>query len=335
MDSKEQYWKYSLIILIIFLGIVLFREFRPMLSGTLGAVTIYILVRKHLFYLNEKKKYRKSIAASIILVESILCFLIPISGAVWILINELHGINLNPTATIQSVQHFTDLIQQRTGYNVLSGDNIASAAAYLPIIGQVLVNSVSSFIINLIVLLFVLYFMLIGGRAMEGYLYTLLPFSDKNKRNVMNEINMIVRSNAIGIPVLAIMQGMVAVIGYYIFGAPNPILFGFLTCFATIIPLLGTALVWFPLSMYMGLSGDWFSGIGLALYGIIIVSNSDNVIRLMLQKKIADIHPLITVFGVIIGLTLFGFWGVIFGPLILSIFILCVDIFKREYLDKK
>ncbi|MDU1891632.1 MAG: AI-2E family transporter [Dysgonomonas sp.] len=334
MDSKEQYWKYSLIILIIFMGVILFREFKPMLSGILGASTIYILVRKHMFYLIEKKKYRKSLAASIILIESILCFLIPISLAVWLLINELHGINLNPAATVEAVQKFSDLLRDRTGYDVMSSDNIASAVSYLPIIGQILVNSVSSFIINLIILLFVLYFMLIGGRGMENYLYSLIPFSDKNKKNVMKEINMIVSSNAIGIPLLAVIQGVVATIGYYIFGAPNPILFGFLTCFATIIPLLGTALIWFPVALYIGLSGDWFNGIGLGLYGILIVSNSDNVIRFMLQKKIADIHPLITVFGVIIGLTLFGFWGVIFGPLILSIFILCVDIFKREYLDK-
>lgn len=106
---------------------------------------------------------------------------------------------------------------------------------------------------------------------------------------------MIVRSNAIGIPLLAIIQGGVAMIGYLIFGAPNILLLGFLTCFATIIPMVGTALVWFPVAAYLAISGDWFHAIGLAAYGAIVVSQSDNLIRFILQKKMADTHPLITI----------------------------------------
>ena len=79
----------------------------------------------------------------------------------------------------------------------------------------------------------------------------------------------------------------------------------------------------------------WPNAIGLAAYGGIIVSQLDNLIRFILQKKMADTHPLITIFGVVIGLSLFGFMGVIFGPLLLSLFFLFVDMFKREYLDTR
>ena len=161
----------------------------------------------------------------------------------------------------------------------------------------------------------------------------ILPFNEANTQEVIREINMIVRSNAIGIPLLAIIQGGVAMIGYLIFGAPNILLLGFLTCFATIIPMVGTALVWFPVAAYLAISGDWFHAIGLAAYGAIVVSQSDNLIRFILQKKMADTHPLITIFGVVIGLPLFGFMGVIFGPLLLSLFFLFVNMFKKEYLD--
>lgn len=335
MSLKEQYWKYSLIILLLFMGIIIFREIAPFLSGILGASTIYVMVRNQMHYLTVVRKLGKTISAVVIVIEVILIFLIPFGLAVWLLLEELHGINLDPSATIASIQNFNNLIQERINYNILSSTNIVKAAGYLPAVGQFLLNSVSSFIINAIVMIFVLYFMLIGGPQMERYIYTLLPFDESNKKNVIHEINMMVKSNAIGIPLLAIIQGVVALIGYIIFGAPNPILFGFLTCFATIIPLIGTSLVWFPLALYLGLSGNWFGGIGLAIYALVVISNSDNVIRLMLQKKMADIHPLITVFGVVIGLTLFGFWGVIFGPLLLSMFMVCLNIFKREYLDNK
>lgn len=288
-----------------------------------------------MFALTEKKKMGRSIAATLILLEAILCFLIPLSFAVWLLIEELQGINLNLGASIQSIQEIIAQIKERTGYNVLSSDNLVSVASYLPKIGQMLIGSVSSFAINSVVMLFVLYFMLIGGRKMESYLYDLLPFSNNNKNDVLDQINVMVRSNAIGIPVLASVQGIFATIGYIIFGVPDPVLFGFLTCFATIIPLVGTMFIWLPLAIYLAITGDWLNAAGLAVYALIVISNIDNLVRFILQKKIADTHPLITVFGVVIGLPVFGFWGVIFGPLFLSMFILLVDIFKREYLNNK
>ncbi len=334
-NIKAQYWKYSLIILMLFIAVVLFRELAPFMSGVLGASTIYVMVRGQMRNLTQKKNLGRALSAILIVIEAILCFLIPISVAVWLLVGELNNINLDPSSYISGIQHFNELIQQKTGYNVLSSENLISAASYLPKIGQILLDSVSSFIINSLVLVFVLYFMLIGGERMEKYLFSLLPFDDDNKKSVIHSVKMMVTSNAIGIPLLAIIQGVVATIGYIIFDAPSPILFGFLTCFATIIPLIGTSLIWFPLAVYLALTGDWFNAIGLAIYALIVISNSDNLIRFILQKKMADTHPLITVFGVIIGLTLFGFWGVIFGPLLLSVFILCIDIFKREYLDEK
>lgn len=333
MTFKEQYWKYSLIIIILFMGVILFIYFSPFFSGILGASTIYILVRRQMFKLTEKKKIRKSVAAILILLETILCFLIPVSIAVWLLINELQGVNLNLGSSVQSVQKLITLVKDRTGYDVLSSDNIVTVASYLPKIGQVLIGSLSSFVINAIVMLLVLYFMLIGGRRMEAYLYDLLPFNNKNKKDVLDEIDVMVKSNAIGIPVLASVQGIFATIGYIIFGVPDPILFGFLTCFATIIPVVGTMFIWLPLAIYLGATGNWLHAIGLAAYALIVISNIDNLVRFMLQKKIADTHPLITIFGVVIGLPIFGFWGVIFGPLLLSMFILLIDKFKREYLD--
>ena len=333
MNVKEQYWKYSLVTIIVVLGTILFVEFIPFLGGILGACTIYILVRKQMLYLTEKKHLRRSFVAVILLLETILCFLIPLSLAVWLFINKLQNFNLDPTQLVKSAEHIANLIEQRTGYDVLDTSNIMSAVSILPKIGQVLMGGISAFAINVAVLVLILYFMLIGGAKMEKYVYSILPFSDENKKNVLNEINMIVTSNAIGIPLLAIIQGLIALLGYWIFDVPSPFLFGFLTCFATIIPVVGTALVWLPLALYMTLTGDWVNAAGLTAYALIIITNVDNLIRFILQKKMADTHPLITIFGVIIGLSLFGFMGIIFGPLLISIFILCFNIFKEKYLD--
>ena len=332
---KEQYWKYTLIVTIVFMAIILFREFLPFLSGILGACTVYVLVRKHMAFLVEKKKLKKSFAATLVLIEAILCFLVPAFLVIWLLVSKLQNLHFDPGELIDSIQHLVLLVKEKTGYDLFTKENITVVANYSTKIGQTIVGEISSFIINAIILLFVLYFMLVGSKEMEAYIYELLPFKDDNKKFVLSKVNVMVTSNAIGIPLLAIIQGIVATIGYIIFGAPNPFLFGFFTCFATILPLIGTSLIWFPLAAYLALSGDWPNAIGLAAYALLIISNVDNLIRFMLQKKMANIHPLITVFGVVIGLTLFGFWGVIFGPLIMSVFLLCLDIFKKEYLQGK
>lgn len=332
MSVKEQYRKYSLITIILGLGLLLFLKMTPFMGGILGACTIYIMVRDQMLYLTQKKKIRKSITAIILLIEAILCFLVPLSLAVWLLISKLQTVNVDTATFVDTITNLADWIRRKTEYDLLSKENISSIASILPGIGQFLMGGISSFAVNLFVLVFVLYFMLIGGTKMEQYIYELLPFSDSNKKHVMNEINMIVRANAIGIPLLAIIQGAIATLGYYLFDAPSALLFGFLTCFATVIPIVGTTLVWFPLAAYMAISGDWPHAIGLLLYCGLIVTNIDNLIRFILPKKMADTHPLITIFGVVIGLSLFGFMGVIFGPLLISIFILCVNIFKEQYL---
>lgn len=332
MSVKEKYWRYSLITIILGLGLIFFLKLSPYMGGILGACTIYIMVRGQMLYLTEKKHIKKGITAVVLLIESIMCFLVPIALAVWLLINKLQTVNVDTVGFIHTVTNLAGWLRAKTGYDLLSTENISSIASILPSIGQFLMGSISSFAINAFVLVFVLYFMIIGGTRMEQYIYEILPFSNMNKKNVLNEINMIVRSNAIGIPLLAVIQGLIATVGYYLFDVPSALLFGFLTCFATIIPIVGTALVWFPLTVYLAIIGDWSHAIGLFLYSVIIVTNIDNLIRFILQKRMADTHPLITIFGVVIGLSLFGFMGVIFGPLLLSIFLLCVDIFKQQYL---
>ncbi len=335
MSVKEQYWRYSLIAIIIVLGIVLFQQITPFLGGLLGALTIYILVRKQMIRLTTKRKMKRSTAALLITTEAVFFFLIPISLVVWMLVDKLQNLNLDPQSIIAPIEEIAGIIKSKTGYDVLGSDTTSFIVSALPRIGQAVMGGISSFVVNLFVLVFVLYFMLIGGIKMEAYVNAILPFNATNTEHVIHEINMIVRSNAIGIPLLAVIQGGVAMIGYFIFGAPNTLLLGFLTCFATVIPMVGTGLIWFPVAVYMALTGDWPNAIGLAAYGGIIVSQLDNLIRFILQKKMADTHPLITIFGVVIGLSLFGFMGVIFGPLLLSLFFLFVDMFKREYLDTR
>lgn len=330
---KEQYWRYSLFVIILGLGAVIFIELTPYIGGLLGAMTIYVLLRRQMRYLTTRRKWRRSLGASLLLVEAIVLFLIPLSLIVWLFVNKVQDFTLDPQSMIGSIRRVTDLIHQRTGYDLLQENNISSMVAMVTRLGQAFLQGVFSFGVNVIILLFVLYFMLIGGTRMENYCRAILPFNATVTRNVMSEIYLIVRSNAIGIPLIAIVQGAIAYLGYLICGVPSALFWGVITCISTILPVVGTALVWVPLSLYLAVEHNWGAAVGLMVYGVVIITQSDNVIRFILQKKMTDTHPLVTILGVLIGLPLFGFMGVIFGPLMLAMFAFFVHIFKRKYID--
>jgi predicted PurR-regulated permease PerM len=333
-DMREKYFKYSLIALILIFGWLIFNGLWTFANGLLGAFTVYILVRKQMIYLTEKRKMNKIIASTLILIEVVACLFVPLYLIVWMLIGRIQGINIDISELITTVKHFITLIDEKTGYDILSAKNIENMTGYLTASLQFIISQISSLVASTIIIVFLLYFMLINNKTMESYFIELLPFKDENRDDVIKKIDVMVRSNAIGIPLLAIIQGIVAMTGYWAAGVPSPVMFGLFTGIATIIPVVGTGLVWVPIVVYLALTGNWIATVGLLAYCLIILINIDNLIRLILQKKMADTHPLITVFGVILGLKFFGFWGIIFGPLLLSMFFLLIDIFKKEYLNK-
>jgi predicted PurR-regulated permease PerM len=330
---KEKYFRYSLIALIIILGYLIIDGLWSFVNSLMGAITLYVLVRGQMIYLTGKRKMKNMTAAVLIILEVFACVLVPIYFLVWTLIGRIQDVNVDISQLIATVQHFISLIEEKTGYDVLSAGNIETATGYVTKGVQFVISQVGGLAVTTVVMLVLLFFMLISRKSIEAYVYGLLPFDENNKHAVMDEIYSMVRSSAIGIPLLAFIQGVIAVIGYWAAGVPSPFLFGIVTAFATIVPLLGTGIVWAPLVVYLALSGNWIAAVGLAVYCTVVLINVDNVIRFILQKKLADTHPLITVFGVILGLNLFGFWGVIFGPLLMSIFFLLLNIFRREYLD--
>lgn len=330
-NSRERYFEFTLLFLIFLLGFALIKAALPFLSGILGALTLYMLLRRMNFYLSRKTSPRLS-PWIITLTVSVFC-LIPLAFLAWYCINLLQGLqDFNVNAVIERIKSFTHIIEERTGYNLLSEEALSFAAAKLSAIANMLMAGVNDFAVNLFTAVLLLYFLLAGGFRMERYIARLLPFADENKLAVINKVNLIVKSNAIGIPLLALMQAAVAYVGYLIFSVSNPLLFAVLTGCASIIPIVGTMIVWVPLLVIQFFEGSTLQAVGLLVYGGLIISQCDNVLRMFLQKKMANTHPLITIFGVIAGLPLFGFMGVIFGPLITAMFLLFLDMFAKQYI---
>ena len=141
-------------------------------------------------------------------------------------------------------------------------------------------------------------------------------------------------SNAVGVPVVAVLQALVAYIGYLVFGLDGAFNWFILTIFAAMVPVLGAALVYVPAGIYMLANGDTGNAYLMLAYSFIVVGLADNIFRFWTQKVIADVHPLITIFGVILGINVFGFIGIIFGPILLSLVIWMFRIYKLEFSNR-
>jgi predicted PurR-regulated permease PerM len=173
--------------------------------------------------------------------------------------------------------------------------------------------------------------LLYSSKEIEKCLSQIIPLSATDLKQLADETNLMVRANALGIPIVSIVHGVVASIGYYFLGIDNWGLWGFLTGVFAFFPFVGIMIVWLPLAIYYYSINQNFTASGLALYSILVTGNVDYITRLGILKKMGNVHPMITVLGVIVGLKLFGFMGLIFGPLLISYFIILIKFYTKEF----
>jgi predicted PurR-regulated permease PerM len=333
--SNEQVKQVFFLIIISFLAILLFNNLFNLFPGFLGAITIYVLCRRLFFYLTEEQRWHKSLTALVIMMASLLVLVIPIILLVNMLSSKAGAAFHNSSELVSGFKTIAANINQWTGINVLSDDTMQkaqeAAAGFLPRFFGATLNALTATGI----MYFILFFMLVNGREMERTLYEYIPLKDENVHRLGEEVKNMVISNAIGIPVIAILQSIFALIGYWIFGIHDAFFWFVVTCFTAMLPVIGSTIVWLPLAVHLLVEGHQWQGIGLIVWGFGVVGMADNAFRILLAKKIGDTHPLITIFGVLVGVSLFGFIGLIFGPLLITMFILLLKIYSNEYFVKK
>lgn len=323
------------IFILLGLGILLFWHIYPFFSALLGALTFYMLFRKLQRYLTVKRKWKKSISAIFIIILSFIIILLPTAFMLKLLYNEVIELSSNSEKWIGEIENFIQQLNETFGVNLLDSDSLQKLPSLIAgTLPSVLLATLDTLVI-VALLYFVLYFMLIYRDKMENWLFEYIPLKEENLQKIEDEVVNMVLSNAIGIPLLAIIQGIFAFAAYWFLDVPEPLLWGSITAFASMLPVIGSTAIWFPLSLYLYFNGMHWQGIALWLYGVGVIINVDNVFRMILQKGMADTHPLITMFGVLIGVSLFGFIGLIFGPLLVSMFIVLLKVYRDEFLTKQ
>lgn len=322
-----------LLAIIILLGYLVLRELYGLLPGLLGAVTLYILSRANYFHLVYNRKWKKGWAAGVFIIYYLLLIGLPVFIAIMLVSPKINAFLDNPTGMIDSVKSSVVVIQQKLGIALISEASISNSLSKLSAFIPTILNSTVTLITNLVIMLFILYYMLYYGREIERMLNRIIPLRQENINMLASETKRMIKANALGIPLISLIQGLVATLGYFIFGVKDWGLWGFLTGIFAFFPVVGTMVVWVPLVIYTYTLGRTWPATGLLIYCIVVVGQIDYVARITLMKRIGDVHPVTTILGVIVGLGLFGFVGLIFGPLLLSYVVLLFKIYMNEFIE--
>ena len=316
--------------LIFLIGWLIFREILPYLSGILGAITIYVLLRGWMSRL-VKRGWNADLAAIILLLLSFVGILVPLVAIILMLGNKVGNVVQNFEKVARALQQRLTLLEDRVGYDLSSSIDPGAIANWLSSNLQNFAGGTFNVFISVGIMYFLLYYMFTNRRKLRESLFEYIPINAENLKIIGRESQKMVRSNALGIPTVAIVQGIVALIGFLLFGIKDPFFWFVIVTVGSMIPFVGTIIGILPVFILTHSDGELFKAWGILIYGLVVVGSSDNIVRLYVLQKLDNVHPIITLIGVIVGVPLFGFIGLIFGPLLISLFLIVVQIYKSEY----
>ncbi|QDO92628.1 AI-2E family transporter [Formosa sediminum] len=319
-----------ILLLICSFAVMIFVELVPYLSGILGAITFFVLLQKPMKYL-LKRGWKPSIAATLLLILSFIGILIPITVTVLLLGSRVEKAIAKSEDFVKTIKEQVFTWEHELGYQFTSKIDASSLSGWLSNNVPDFLGSTFNMIIAIGIMYVMLYFMLSHRKALQRAMLDYIPISNDNLRIIGKDSLAMVKSNAIGIPLVAFAQGIVALIGFFIFNIEDPFFWAVIVFVGSMIPFVGTLLGTLPVFALTLINGNDTQAWGILIYGLVVISSTDNLLRLFILKRLDDVHPLITLFGVLVGVPLFGFIGLVFGPLLISLFLLVLRIYKEKY----
>lgn len=319
------------IIIAISTGVLIFLNLRAFVPGILGAFCLYVLLIHPLRWMIYKWKMNKLLSVVILMISSIVVIATPLVFLINLMTDRVSEAIENKDEIQKKIEMGLAQINTELGIDIQKEINLGDVSAVVVKVVQEILNTSLNGILQLCLAYMILYFMLMNFRKMENWFYQNIPLKTENLVILNKDLRELVISNAVGVPLVALLQSIVAYIGYLIFGLEGAFSWFILTIFGAMIPLIGAAIIYIPACIYLLATGETTNAYLLFTYCMLVVGFSDNIFRLWIQKVIADVHPLITIFGVFLGVNLFGFIGIIFGPILLSLFFWMFRIYKLEF----
>lgn len=199
---------------------------------------------------------------------------------------------------------------------------------------QAAYQGITHFIFWIFVMFFTLFYFLIDGKSALRYFMQLSPLKNEHDRLLITKFVSISRATLKGTLVVGVIQGFLGGLAFWIAGVPSPAIWGLIMVLFSIIPMVGTGIVWLPAGIIMLFLGNIWQGVFILAVGIGVISVIDNILRPRLVGKDTQMHPLMVFFATLGGISFFGLPGFIIGPIIVSLFIALSEIYSIEFRDQ-
>jgi predicted PurR-regulated permease PerM len=315
-------------VLILALGAAIVLALLPFLSGLLGAAVLYVVFVSP--YRRLGRHVPPGVSAALTLIVALVLVALPLAWLVGLVIDQA------PEAlrTIQRSTLFGQIGQLRVG-TLQVGAEIAKASGTLVswLSGQLFafVGSATSAALNLVIAFFGLYYMLRSGDQIWAVVRGYIPFSSETADALRDRFFGVTEAMLLGTTLVAVVQGSIVGVGFAIVGLPDPLFWGTITAFASILPVLGSALVWLPAAIVLIAQGRYGASLTMLIIGGGIASNVDNLIRPLVYRRVSNVHPMITLVGAFAGVRYFGLVGLLLGPLAIAYLFELLQFYRKEY----
>ncbi|HET8623386.1 MAG TPA: AI-2E family transporter [Gemmatimonadales bacterium] len=325
LDSRKQ--RASALILV--LGVGLAVALWPYVTGLIAAPVLYVVfdpVYRALSY-----RIKPAIAAGITLAFALAVIVVPGGLLIGLIAGEAQGM-ASGVVNSPLLDRVRDL---RIGpYDIGSQlQQISSrVVSFLGASLLTLVGTATRLALQLTVAFFGLFYLLVEPDRVWLTVRPFIPFSIENADRLKQRFKDVATSTLIGTFATAVVQGIAVGLAFAVVGLANPLFWGVVTVIVAILPVVGSGLIWGPGAIALAIESRYGAAIALVVWGVIVVGNIDNVIRPMVFRRWARIHPFVTVIGAFAGLRYFGLLGLLIGPLAISYFFELIRMYREEYL---
>lgn len=344
-ERKLELERGFLIALVVVISCIFFWMIRDYLAALFLAAVLTIFLQSPQDWLTKVLGGRKMIAATLLVTGSVMAFVIPAGFLLGIVAEQAIDVTALLTPWVQEqvtairedgldglpewLPFREDIIQ----YQATVAAQLGSLAGT---VGNLLVSSLRAgtggvliATLNFFILIYALFFFLLTGRESGQKAISLIPMSERDRDMLAERAMSTIRATVKGSFLIALVQGALTGIGLFVAGVPGSIFWGFLAALLSIIPMVGPPLIWIPSVIWLAATGQYIPAIGLAAWGGVVVSTSDNILRPILVGKDAKMSDLMVLLSTLGGLTLFGAVGIILGPVIAALFISVWYIFNE------
>ncbi|MFT4244641.1 MAG: AI-2E family transporter [Candidatus Woesearchaeota archaeon] len=330
MDRKVELRLFALLILFL-LVIVLSLMIYPFIIPIFLGVTLAFLCYPFYHWLMQKTK-STYLSAILSVLALFFIFLIPISLVGGLVVNQVISSDINISSFEEYELFIAELIGVEFTLSEVVQDVREAFIENLQEYSSIFVSATTTFLIGLLITLFIFFYTLLHKNTFLQAFKSVLPFSEKNSNYLIEQSGFAIKALLIGQVLTAIVQGTLGMIAFFIVGIQGALFWGVVMIILSLIPIVGAFLVWLPAGVFLLLEGEIVKGIFMLLWGALIVSQIDNIIRPKLVNRYFKLHPVLIFLGVFGGLHLFGMIGLIIGPLIFAFFMLFFEIYKKEYM---